>query len=231
MSLLTQIPSIQDLKFVHKWTKIAEVETLSFMARAERERARQFDRAQKQRIRAERHRYKYEIKDKSIAKMVQTAKALQREYPGGFTAKQLVKKYIELNGKINPYTLEVVDDKYDISAAIRGFMYETSPSSEQHWFRYGMQKVRDQVAPWLFYNKSLALVNNCFDWKVSTPEMSYYRRRNKGKWFIIDEGSNAYYSWDARKYGPLPSDEQLKNASNRKIGVRRGKKRVLIIEE
>lgn len=163
---------------------------------------------------------KIRIKERSIRKMFRTAKALQRECPDGFTPKQLVQKYIELNGEINPYTLEIVSNDYDIDAAIRGFMYETSPSSQQHWFKYGVRKERNEIAPWLFYNKELAIVNNQFDWRVSTPEMAAERRRCKGKWFVLEDGPNTYYDWNTEIYGPLPTNVQLKNASRRKSGFR-----------
>ncbi len=181
--------------------------------------------------RNEKEKEKYEIKDKSLSVMFKTAKQAETIYPNGFTTKQFCEKYIEINGRINPYTLEEVDEFYDLSAAIRGFMYETSPSSEQHWFRYGMKKVRQQIAPWIFANKSLAIVNDRFGWKdvKSNPEILSARRRNKGIWIRITEGSNAYYDWNDEKYGPLPSEDILNIAArNRKIGKR---KRKLIIEE
>lgn len=207
-----------------------ELSALIFMARAERTREKEERRRlreERKRQREERQREREEqkemakirIKERSIRKMVRTAKALQRECPDGFSPKQLVRKYIELNGEINPYTLESVRSDYDIDAAIRGFMYETSPSSQQHWFKYGIQKTRNEVAPWIFYNKELAMVNNRFDWKVSTPEMSAERRRCKGKWFVIENGPNAYYDWNTEIYGPLPTNAQLKNAS-RRMGFR-----------
>jgi len=117
--------------------------------------------------------------------------------------------------------LEPVDEKYDIAAGIRGIMYETSPSSEQHWFRYGMQKVREQVAPWVFVNKQLAVVNDAFKWKVTTTDMAKARRRSKGLWSYMSSGSHAFYDWSLEEYGPLPTEEILKEAAlGRKVGAR-----------
>ena len=164
---------------------------------------------------------KYEIQTKTLANLIPAAKEASNQYPSGFTPRQFADIYISLYGKMNPYTLEPVDDKYDIYAAIRGIMYETSPSSEQHWFRYGMQKVREQVAPWVFFNKQLAIVNDAFEWKVTTREMAKSRRQNKGLWNYMTSGSHAFYDWSSQKYGPLPSEEILKAASmERKVGVR-----------
>ena len=170
---------------------------------------------------AQRNKSKHEIHDAALRKMLQVADVIERRYPEGATAKDVTDTYMALHGRLNPYTLEIAPDGYNMCAAIRGFMYETSPSSEQHWFRYGVKKVREQVAPWIFANKELAKVNNEFEWKVSTPEMSAARRQNKGLWVIITKGPLAFYNWDEDKYGPLPTEDVLTEASkNRKIGVR-----------
>ena len=154
---------------------------------------------------------KHEIHEKALSKMVKVAKQLERDNPDGFTITQCVNEYIKQHGKINPYTLELIEEgsKYDISAAIRGFIYETSPSSSQHWFRYGYKKVREQVAPWIFANKELAMINENYGWVATTPGMASDKRNNIGKWRMIIDGSIAYYDWDMEKYGPLPSEDVL----------------------
>jgi len=177
---------------------------------------------EKQKKKMENSSKKFELKDKAIGNMVKVAKELMNEYRDeGFYVSQCVDKYIQLYGRINPYTLESVDDNYDLSAAIRGFMYETSPSSTQHWFRYGIKKVREQVAPWIFVNKELAIVNDKHGWITTTTDMASERRTNAGKWKMIVEGTIAYYDWDEEKYGPLPTSDILeKAAENRKVGIR-----------
>jgi hypothetical protein len=178
----------------------------------------------RQQQRAEEDNNKYEVKRQSICNMIRVAKILDAEYPEGFTASECVNKYIEMYGNINPYTLEEVSASYDISASIRGLMYETSPSSEQHWFRYGVRKIREQVAPWIFVNKELAIINNEHGWIKTNSELASARKRNKGKWKMLKEGSHAYYDWNEENYGPLPSEEVLKEASKtRKIGTRKNK--------
>jgi hypothetical protein len=175
---------------------------------------------------------KQEITRFAIGKMLLTASALSQIHPNGFYARDLTNKYVEMHGNINPYTLEAADDKYDTHAAIRGFMYETSPSSTQHWFRYGIKKVREEIAPWIFVNKELAIVNNSFEWKVSTKEMKKMQRHDKGKWKLLPGGSQAYYLWSDEMYGPMPTEEQLETAKqSRKRGVRRGKQDNSCVQE
>ena len=203
--------------------KDAERRECELIKNAEKEgmkKGRQMER-EKIKRRLERVEVKYEIQDKAIRKMVKVAKQLTNEYPDGFNVTQCVEKYIELHGRINPYTLEEADPKYDLSAAIRGFMYETSPSSSQHWFRYGIKKTREQVAPWIFANKELAEVNSKYGWRITTSEMASERRQNIGMWRMIIDGSTAYYDWSEERYGPLPTREILEDASReRKVGIR-----------
>jgi len=163
---------------------------------------------------------------KTLQYLIPVAKAIHKQYPNGFTTKQFSNFYISQHGRINPYTTEPLDttDKYDIHAAIRGIMYETSPSSAQHWFRYGMQKVREQIAPWVFANKQIAIVNDSFKWKITTKEIAKARYQNKGLWTFMANGSHAFYDWSVEEYGPLPTEEVLKEAAfGRKIGVRKRK--------
>ena len=167
-----------------------------------------------------------------MARMLITAEEMNKNYPDGFTAGELSNKYIEIYGKINPYNGEPVDDKYDIHASIRGFMYETSPSSAQHWFKYGIKKIKQQIAPWIFFNKELAIVNNSFEWKVSSNELKKKQMQQKGKWKFLVRGSSTFYLWSDEIYGPLPTEKQLEIAKQgRKIGTRKSKQIKLKIIE
>jgi hypothetical protein len=167
---------------------------------------------------------KFEVNNKSISIMIKTAKRTAEFFGNKFKCINLCEVYIHMNGLMNPYTLEEVDDKYDLEAAIRGLMYESSPSSAQHWFRYGAPKEREQIAPCIFYNKSLATVNNEHGWKVSDSELKQKQREKEGYWSYMEEGSNAFYDWDEEKYGPLPTNDVLNAATvGRKVGTR-GKK-------
>ena len=161
-------------------------------------------------------------KKQSLTRIFKTIKACSILYPNGWTARQFSEKYINLYGNLNPYTGEVCLPTYDIHASIRGLMYETSPSSTQHWFQYGNLKYKEQVAPWFCYNKALAVVNNANNWKKTTSEISSSRRAGKGLWFAVVDGPNSIYNWSDEIYGPLPTEEILKIAKEgRRIGVRK----------
>ena len=137
---------------------------------------------------------------------------------GKFTTGDVEEEYKRLYPNINPYTLKQYCGCYDIGAAIRGLMYESSPSSQQHWFQYGYQKNREQVAPWLFANKNLASVNNDFNWKQTTSVIATARRQQKGFWQLIQDPSLRDLP---EEYGKIPSAEILHEASqNRKKGAR-----------
>ncbi len=164
---------------------------------------------------------KFEVNCRSPSMIIKTAKMTAEFFGNKFSCTNFCEVYISKNGYMNPYTLEEVDENYDLEAAIRGIMYETSPSSAQHWFRYGLSKKREQIAPWLFYNKSLAIVNNAHGWKVSDSELKKAQRNNLGSWSYMEEGSQAFYDWDEDKYGPLPTKDVLKAATvGRKVGTR-----------
>jgi hypothetical protein len=137
---------------------------------------------------------------------------------GKFTTGDVEEEYKRLYPNINPYTLKQYCGCYDIGAAIRGLMYESSPSSQQHWFQYGYQKNREQVAPWLFENKNLASVNNDFNCKQTTSVIATARRQQKGFWQLIQDPSLRDLP---EEYGKIPSAEILYEASqNRKKGAR-----------
>jgi hypothetical protein len=159
----------------------------------------------------------YEVSEEARKRMFLTGKTFGGK---GFRAKEFTAKYTELYGKTNPYTGEPAEASYDLTAAIRGLMYECSPSSNQSWFRHGVGKKAEQVAPWLFYNKALAEFNDANGWKQWTETTS--KGRERGTWFVLTEGSNARYDWQNEKYGPKPSGKQLAAAAiGRTLGWRK----------
>ena len=168
-----------------------------------------------------RSRRKHEVSKEAIGRMVHIGLEVSRRYPNGASMTDITQLYINTYGNINAYTGELCGDAYDVHAAIRGLLGETSPSSTQHWFRYGLKKNRCQVAPWVFVNKELAQANNQFGWKVSSKELILARRRNIGLWKYLPLGPNTYYAWSDTLYGPLPTDDILELAKiGRKIGRR-----------
>jgi hypothetical protein len=171
----------------------------------------------------QRQEAKFEIKKESITKLIQVARILNSQFPNqGLHIRDIVEKYIEMHGEINPYTTEPAEPDYDVPAAIRGIVYESSPSSLQHWFRFGQRKGTAQICPWIFVNKELAIINNNYDWRKTNDEMIKNKKNSIGLWHYIDE-PNALYCWNEIKYGPLPTQEQLDNAEkigDRLVGIR-----------
>ena len=171
-------------------------------------------------VRQARQREMYEHRNKSWEYLRNAGEEAALIRPNGkFTTGELQEAYKKLYPNTNPYTLVQYCDCYDIDAAIRGKMYESSPSSQQHWFQYGNLKERRQVAPWLFANKNLANVNNDFNWKQNTSVIATERRQRKGFWQLIPDSLGT--SDLPEEYGKITSAEILYEASqNRKKGVR-----------
>uniref|UniRef100_A0A6C0D994 Uncharacterized protein n=1 Tax=viral metagenome TaxID=1070528 RepID=A0A6C0D994_9ZZZZ len=160
---------------------------------------------------------KIELKNNAINRM----RRVKDEMPPEFSVNQFCEKYIQLFGRINPYkgTPILEGDKYDVYAGIRGLLYELSPSSTQHWFQYGKKKSGEEIGPWFFANKELALVNNAYEWNTSTTAQKSAQRRHRGMWTSLPPDSRATY--DANLFGPIPDEATLEQASvGRKIGRR-----------
>ena len=178
--------------------------------------------AQQQKM--EREEGKFEIRKECISNLINVGQKLEETPTNqeGYSINVIVEKYIELYGYINPYSLEPVEDTYNIKAAIRAIVYESSPSSLQHWFRFGQKKLSTKVCPWIFANKNLAISNNKFNWRKTTDEMVTDKKNNTGLWLFIKE-PNVEFCWKVDKYGPLPSKQQLDEAEaigERVIGIR-----------
>jgi hypothetical protein len=170
---------------------------------------------------------KYELTAKAITRIIMIAEILFIKFPAGFKINHFTNEYIENFGRLNPFTSEIMDEEYDIHAAIRSIVYECSPSSLQHWFKYGISKNIFQIAPWLFYNKELAEFNNNGCWKM-VKARTIEEKNNKyehGLWKILPRGNFTQYFWDNEIYGPKPTLTQLRKARvGRLIGVRGSKK-------
>jgi hypothetical protein len=148
-------------------------------------------------------------------RMIQVGIALHKTHLDGFTTAQFVEKFKQIYGNINAWTGVVNPDHYDGDASIRSLIYEMSPSSAQHWFKYGMKKNSYQVAPWSFVNKKLADLNHEYQWMVTTAGTG--RAKSKGTWKFVFHLSRD--NWDNELFGPLPEEDTLLNAINqRKIG-------------
>lgn len=181
--------------------------------RAKEERAR----AKEDREREKRNRiHEKETKRfEAFNRMIQVGIALHKTHMDGFTTAQFVEKFKQMYGNINAWSGVVNPDEYDGDAGIRSLIYEMSPSSAQHWFKYGIKKNSYQVAPWSFVNKKLADLNDQYQWMVTTAGTG--RAKSKGTWKFVFHLSRD--NWDNQLFGPLPLDDTLFNAIHlRKIG-------------
>ena len=154
-------------------------------------------------------------------RMVQVGIALHKTHLDGFTTAQFVEKFKQIYGNINAWSGVVNPEDYDGDASIRSLIYEMSPSSAQHWFKYGIKKNSYQVAPWSFVNKKLADLNHEYEWMVTTAGTG--RAKSKGTWKFVFHLSRD--NWDNELFGPLPEEDTLLKAINqRKIGKQNQKK-------
>jgi small-conductance mechanosensitive channel len=188
------------------------------IAKEERERAKENARiAKEERVREKRKRIheKETARFEAFNRMIQVGIALHKTHLDGFTTAQFVEKFKQIYGNINAWTGVVNPDHYDGDAGVRSLIYEMSPSSAQHWFKYGMKKNSYQVAPWSFVNKKLADLNHQYEWMVTTAGTG--RAKSKGTWKFVFHLSRD--NWDNELFGPLPEDDTLLKAINqRKIG-------------
>jgi len=229
-------PILMDLKSTFKiriQRKKENTQALKIRAKEERERAKEErERAKEQRARekenarnakeAQREREKRQrIHEKetkrfeAFNRMIQVGIALHKTHMDGFTTAQFVEKFKQIYGNINAWSGVVNPEDYDGDASIRSLIYEMSPSSAQHWFKYGMKKNSYQVAPWSFVNKKLADLNHEYQWMVTTAGTG--RAKSKGTWKFVFHLSRD--NWDNELFGPLPDDDTLLKAINqRKIG-------------
>jgi hypothetical protein len=228
-------PILKDLKSTFKirvQRKKENTKALKMRAKEERERAKEERErtkenariAKEQRVRAKEDREREKrkrIHDKetkrfeSFNRMIQVGIALHKTHLDGFTTAQFVEKFKQIYGNINAWSGVVNPEDYDGDASIRSLIYEMSPSSAQHWFKYGMKKNSYQVAPWSFVNKKLADLNHEYQWMVTTAGTG--RAKSKGTWKFVFHLSRD--NWDNELFGHLPDEHTLLNAINqRKIG-------------
>ena len=154
---------------------VSQKETIKAIAKREKEEAKAIAKREKEEA-------KWEKKKTTEIRMRIISIRLSEKFPDGFSSKHVTEEYLSRHGRINPYTLELSAPSYDIHAAIRGYMYESSPSSLQHWFKYGHAKKDKEVSEWIFANKDLAILNNNNGWNISSSEVCSIRRKCKDNW-------------------------------------------------
>ena len=228
-------PILKDLKSTFKIRVQKEKENTKEMklrAKDERERAKEQRTREKenarnakaQQLEREKRLRIHEKETKrfeAFNRMVQVGIALHKTHLDGFTTAQFVEKFKQIYGNINAWSGVVNPEDYDGDASIRSLIYEMSPSSAQHWFKYGIKKNSYQVAPWSFVNKKLADLNHEYEWMVTTAGTG--RAKSKGTWKFVFHLSRD--NWDNELFGPLPEEDTLLKAINqRKIGKQNQKK-------
>jgi hypothetical protein len=222
---LLAISMKESAKKLANYTK-EQAKFLKICAKEQAMRVRiEFKNIQKEKKNIEKKNKKMDANKTRFNRLKQVGEILMRERPGGFSASILTKKFIEIYGNINVWTGELNDADYNTEAGIRSLLYEMSPSSSQHWFKYGIGRNSNEIAPWTFINKSLAELNNKYEWKATTADTGRGNRKEKGEWIYVPLIIREL--WSVENYGPFPTEEMLVNAKlGRKIGVR-GAKRVV----
>ena len=166
--------------------------------------------AEKKEARALQKRLKFE-------RMMRLGFWLKEMYPDGFTADQAGSLFIREYGLIAPFTANPIKDPVAVCAGVRSLISEMSPSSCQHWFKFGSKRSDGQVAPWHFVNKELAIMNNELGWAKTLVGTG--RAGNRGLWKF--EPVLRRDTWADSLYGPLPTEEQLEaGRAGRGLGVR-----------
>lgn len=158
--------------------------------------------------------------------MAFVGKLLMTQYPDGFDVVTFGNAVLEYYGNKNLWTGELYPNALDTKqshASIRSLVYECSPSSSRHWFKYGIRRGAGEIAPWLFVNRKLAELNNQYEWKVTEEGKRNGRGGNGGKWIFVADLLDNKENWPVDLYGPLPTEEQLTEAENgRIVGIRNG---------
>jgi hypothetical protein len=201
----------------------AQAKILKLDAKAQAKRVKiDFNNVKKEMKIIEKKNKKSEAKKIREDRMKEVGEMLMREHPHGFSASIFTNKFREIYGNMNVWTGELNDNDYDTNAGIRSLLYEMSPSSSQHWFKYGIGHKEKEVAKWYFINKSLAILNNKYEWKNTTAGTGRGGRKEKGNWIYQPYLFKEF--WSVENYGPLPTEEMLVNAKlGRRIGVRGAK--------
>jgi hypothetical protein len=224
---LLEISMKRSAKISAKILACSAKEQVKFLKDSAKEEAKQeskrvkieFKNVQKEMKIIEKKNKKMEEKKIRCDRMKRVGEILNREHPEGFSASMFTNKFVEIYGNINVWTGELNLNEYDAHAGIRSLLYEMSPSSSQQWFKYGIGHDSNEIAPWYFINKSLATLNNEYEWKHTTAGTGRGGRKEKGKWIYVPLLFKEF--WSVENYGPLPTEEMLVNAKlGRKIGVR-----------
>ena len=147
-----------------------------------------------------------------------TGYLIEQARPNGWSVEDFNTVLSFILGKINIWTRAINDDNYDDMASIRSLIYEMSPSSMQHYFKYGKPHLGGLNPPGLntpicFVNKELANKNEEYEWrKVDGSGTGRNTKAVRRCWHFVDNLDKN--QWNVVEYGPLPRLEHLREASD-----------------
>ena len=145
---------------------------------------------------------------------------LEQVRPNGWSLDDFTALATAILGKINIWTHGINTDNHDDKASIRSLVYEMSPSSCQHWFKYGVRHSSGLNNPICFVNRELANLNSEHGWQkvngVGTGRNTTDVRRT---WHFVPNLDKDH--WNEDLYGLLPSVQTLELAQvTRTVGDR-----------
>jgi hypothetical protein len=136
---------------------------------------------------------------------------LQKMKPGGWCAQDFTSIVVFIFGKSNIWHSNRNTVTHDDEASVRSLLYEMSPSSCQHWFKFGKVALTGLVNPICFVNKQLADVNADAGWaKVSGAGTGRNTIDVRNHWHFVPTLDKE--NWNTAAHGALPSENVLNMA-------------------
>jgi hypothetical protein len=138
-------------------------------------------------------------------------------FKDGFSISMFTETWKGLFGTVTSLWSKMkLTDTYEIDASIRSLLYEMSPSSTQHWFKYGYKHEDGLRCPIGFVNPELSVRNDNIGWVVSAQGTGRVTKESKGKWRFVEnlDLDNWQECW-----GIKPTTQTLNNAA---IGRKKG---------
>ena len=152
--------------------------------------------------------------------MIAVGVHLEQARPNGWSLDDFTAVATAILGKINIWTHGINTDNHDDKASIRSSVYEMSPSSCQHWFKYGIRHSSGLNNPICFVNRELANLNSDHEWqKVNGVGTGRNITQVRNNWHFVPNLDKDH--WNNILYGPLPSVQILEQAQvTRTVGDR-----------
>jgi hypothetical protein len=131
--------------------------------------------------------------------------------PNGWCAQDFTSIVVFIFGKSNIWHSNRNTVTHDDEASVRSLLYEMSPSSCQHWFKFGKVSLTGLATPICFVNKLLADVNAEAGWaKVSGVGTGRNTLDVRNHWHFVPTLDKE--NWNTAAHGALPSENVLNAA-------------------